>query len=381
MNRKNDIIPFYNSTDKLIKKSKGCYLFDTEGKKYIDFESGVWCANIGHSNKKLIKRINRQTKESIHHGYHFRNKYAEKLSVKLQQLIGFEQGASVFLSSGSEAVNLAITLARHFTGKKKVLKISNSYLSAYGFGQISDENEWLVNVGFNDFDSINQIDFTDIAAFVVETGGASVDMVRFPDEGYIYKLVEISKKNDCLVIAEEVTTGMGRLGKWFGFQHYNFMPDLVVAGKGLGNGYPVSSVTINAALAGKFEMAPFRYAQSHQNDPLGCAIALETIKIMENKSLVDKAGITGDYFKEQLEVLEGKHKGKIKEVRARGLMLAITFNEPVNGEQISRQLFDHGFVAGFKLNTLRFLPPLTIKPWDIDRLIITLDQLLENQSN
>jgi acetylornithine aminotransferase len=373
-----DIIPFYNPSEKLIAKSEDCYLFDSEGNKYIDFESGVWCANIGHSNKQITKRINAQVKELVHHGYHFRNKYAEELSTKLQQLIGFENGASVFLSSGSEAVNLSITLARYFTGRKKILKIDNSYLSAYGFGQISDENESLVNIGYNDLGSAAKVDFKDIAAFVVETGGASVDMVRFPDNEYIHKLTETCKENNCLIIAEEVTTGMGRLGKWFGFQHYGFVPDIVVTGKALGNGFPISSVTIGPALADKFEQGPFRYAQSHQNDPLGCSIALETIKIIETKDLINKSKATGDYFKEQLGQLKLKYPEKIKETRSRGLMLAIEFDETINGDLISQQLFENGFVVGYKINTLRFLPPLTIKGSDIDSLIGKLDELLKD---
>jgi acetylornithine/N-succinyldiaminopimelate aminotransferase len=376
---KKDIIPFYNSSDKLITKSKDCYLFDSEGKKYIDFESGVWCANIGHGNKQIINRINKQIKEMIHHGYNFRNQFAEELSIKLQQLIGFKNGASVFLSSGSEAVNLSITLARHFTGKKKILKIDNSYLSAYGFGQISNENESLINVRYNDIDSITKIDFKDISAFVVETGGASVEMVRFPDNEYIDKLIKICRKNNCVIIAEEVTTGLGRLGKWFGYQHYDFIPDIVVTGKALGNGFPISSVTLNSFLTDKFEQSPFRYAQSHQNDPLGCLIALEVIKIIETNNLIDKSKTTADYFKSQLNRIKFKYPEKIKDTRARGLMLAIEFNESINGESISLKLFESGFVVGFKLNTLRFLPPLIITDSDIDKLISRLDEILQNE--
>lgn len=372
-----DIIPFYTSCDKLIVKSEDCYLFDSEGKRYIDFESGVWCSNIGHSNKQIIQRINEQINESIHHGYHFRNEFAEELSVKLQQLIGFQNGASVFLSSGSEAVNLSITIARHFTGRKKVFKIDNSYLSAFGFGQISGDNESLVNVRYNNLDSIAKIDFNDISAFVIETGGASVEMVRFPENDFITKLIEICRKNECLIIAEEVTTGIGRLGKWFGYQHYDFTPDIVVTGKALGNGFPISSVTINSILADKFEQNPFRYAQSHQNDPLGCSIALEVIKIIETNKLLEKSRTTGEYFKNQLDLIKTKYPTKIKDTRARGLMLAIEFKDSIDGELISKQLFESGFVMGFKLNTLRFLPPLTIKNSDIDKLISKLDELLK----
>ena len=375
---KKDIIPFYISSDKVIKKAKDCYLYDSEGNKYIDFESGVWCSNLGHGNSRINARIKKQITMLIHHGYHFRNKYAEKLSLKLQELIGFKNGASVFLSSGSEAVNLSVTLARHFTGKKKILKIDNSYLSAYGFGQLSENNETLVNIPYNDVDSIAKIDFSDVAALVLETGGASVEMVRFPDGEFVSKLVDACQKHACPIIAEEVTTGFGRLGKWFGFQHYNFMPDMLVAGKALGNGFPISSLTLNETLALKFEQNSFRYAQSHQNDPLGCSIALEVIKTIENQNLIEKSAKTGAYFKQQLYQIKDRHPDKIKEIRARGLMLALEFHASVDGELISKQLFESGFVMGSKLNTLRFLPPLTIKHSDIDDLIERLEEILQN---
>jgi acetylornithine/N-succinyldiaminopimelate aminotransferase len=373
-----DILPFYISSDKLITKSKDCYLFDSEGKKYIDFESGVWCTNIGHGNKLINSRIKKQIRKIVHHGYHFRNQYAEQLSIKLQELIGFKNGASVFLSSGSEAVNLSITLARHFTGKKKVLKIDNSYLSAFGFGQITANNNTLVNVKYNDLDSVNKVDFSDISTLVLETGGASVEMVRFPENEFVTKLIDACQRNGCLIIAEEVTTGIGRLGKWFGFQHYDIVPDIVVAGKALGNGFPISSLTLNSNLADKFEHNPFRYGQSHQNDPFGCSVAIDVIKIIESNKLIDKSRITGDYFKKRLDQIQEKHSEKIQEIRARGLMLALEFKDSVDGELIHKRLFESGYVMGFRLNTLRFLPPLTIKHTDIDKMIEKLDEILLN---
>ncbi len=375
---KNSITPFYNPTDKILVKSKDCYQYDSEGKEYIDFESGVWCANIGHSNPRVLKLIESQIKESIHQGYKFRNPYAEDLSQKLQQLIGIKNGSSVFLSSGSEAVNLSITIAQHITRRKKILKINNSYISAFGPGQIKPDNDCLVNVQFNDFESIENIDFNEISTFVIETGGASVEMVKIPDYTFMKQLTKLASRNDCLLIANEVTTGMGRHGKWFGFQYYDIKPDIVVTGKGLGNGYPISAVTFNAVITHKFSQNPFRYAQSHQNDPLGCAIGLEVIKTIEENDLITKCQKTGQYFKKQLDLISEKHNDKIKEVRARGLMLALEFNDRIDGDRINNQLFMNGFVVGFKSNTLRFLPPLTIRTSDIDKMIEKLDKLLRN---
>ncbi len=375
---KTKIIPFYNPTERLLVKSQDCRQYDSEGREYIDFESGVWCAGVGHCHERIKKLITSMAGESIHHGYKFSNEYAERLSAELLSLTGIMEGGSVFLSSGSEAVNLAITLARQLTGRSKILKIDNSYLSAFGFGMVSAGNDYIRNIRYNDFDAIAEIDFSDISAFVVETGGASIDMVRFPDLDFIKTITENSLKKGCIIIADEVTTGMGRTGRWFGYEHYDITPDIVVTGKGLGNGYPVSAVTINSGIVRRFTGNSFRYAQSHQNDPLGCAIALEVINIIREENLVEKSLTTGEYFIERLKSVASRLPGRIKEIRGRGLLIGLEFTVETDGELVSGKLFEKGFVTGYKSGTLRFLPPLTIKRDDIDKLAGSLEDILIN---
>ncbi|TKG91496.1 aspartate aminotransferase family protein [Puteibacter caeruleilacunae] len=378
---KKNIIPLYPSSEKILEESQGCYQYDTDGKKYIDFESGVWCVNLGHSRPRIVDVIQQQSRRSIHQGYRFRNAEAEQLSTELQRIIGFDGGASVFLSSGSEAVNLSITMAQKLTGRKKILKISNSYLSAYGFGQITPDNEYVVCADYNNMDALDDIDFSEISALLLETGGASVGIVRFPSNEYVRKLIALCETNGCLVIAEEVTTGMGRQGKWFGFQNYEARPDMVVTGKGLGNGYPISAVTINSDTLDRLNDNLFVYAQSHQNDPLGCAIALEVIKVMEEEKVLVNCLKMGTYFEEQLQGLKSAFPVKIKEVRAMGLMLALEFQDSFDSTFINEGLFESGFVFGYKLNTLRFLPPLVITEKEIDELIGQLNELLEREGS
>jgi len=375
---KKSIIPFYIPTDQLIAKSIDCYLYDVEGKEYIDFEAGVWCANVGHNNERLNKVMKSQVDETIHHGYRFRNQSSERLAEKLNEKLEFEDGQSVFLSSGSEAVNLAITISRHITNREKILKINNSFVSAYGFGQLSPNNGYKVDIKFNDLDAIAQIDFEEIAAFILESGGASVEVVQFPDIEFVRKLVETAKENGAVFIVDEVTTGFGRTGEWFGFMHYDVKPDIVVTAKGLGNGFPISGVTINSGIVKILNRSPLNYLQSHINDPLGCAISLEVFQIIDDENLIVRCREVGLYFKKQLCLLKDKHTNKISEVRGRGLILALEFSEQVDGNWINNQLFDVGLLVGFKLNTLRLLPPLTIKVEDINKLITEIDRLLNS---
>ena len=264
----NPIIPLYAQTNKYIVKSEGSYLYDSEGKQYIDFEAGVWCTQLGHCNVQINRVIEQHIKTNIHHGYQFRNKPSEDLAFKLNGLFGFTEGKSFFLSSGSEAINLSISIARHLSGRNKILKVNNSFLSAYGFGRLADDNEYKIDIPINNYAAISELDFSDIAAFVIELGGASVNVVQFPEKEFIQQLTSSAKEQGCTLICDEVTTGFGRMGTWFGFQQYNIEPDIVVTAKGLGNGFPISAVTINTEIANLLKQKPLMYAQSHVNDPL-----------------------------------------------------------------------------------------------------------------
>ncbi|MDP4207820.1 MAG: aspartate aminotransferase family protein [Bacteroidota bacterium] len=369
------IIPLYKQTDKVIIKAKDCYIYDSNNKQYIDFESGDWAANLGHSNERISQILKNQSELLIHDGLRFRNIQSEELSNKLLEKLSFKDGKSTFLNSGSEAVNLAITIAKNLTRRNKILKMDCSFLSAYGHGQISPDNSNLESISTDNIDSISQINFQEIAAFIFEPGNAW-GLIKYPTNKFISSIASAIKQNGGLLIANEVTTGFGRTGKWFGFQHYDYKPDIVSVGKGLGNGYPISGVSITKEIADLFDGSPFRYAQSHQNDPLGCAVGLEVISIFDNDRLIEKSYKTGQYFNEHLLKLQANHKEKIYEIRARGLMISLVFHSCINTENIYLQLIDHGMLVGQKDNVLRFMPPLIIEEFHIDKLISTIDKII-----
>jgi acetylornithine/N-succinyldiaminopimelate aminotransferase len=274
----NHILPLIDSGNIEITKSEGCYLYDNKENKYIDLESGVWCVNLGHNHKKINRIIQRQLEKTTHLGYQVSSGQPEKLSEALLEKLRLYNGQSVFLNSGSEAVDLSITIARHITGRRKICTIKGSYLSAYGHGISSTSNKELISIQNNDYEKLSSIDFSDIAAFVFEPGTAW-GMISFPSEEFISAIAKKARSKGSLLVVDEVTTGMGRTGKWFGYEHYRLSPDIVACGKGLGNGYPVSAVSLSETMAEAFGKNPFRYAQSHQNDPisfrnifLGCSL-------------------------------------------------------------------------------------------------------------
>jgi acetylornithine aminotransferase len=370
----NHILPLVEQGNIEVVRAEDCFLYDRAGNRYTDFESGVWCVNLGHNNKRINRIFSQQLESVSHLGYQVQHRDPEKASEVLLEKLKLYDGQSVFLSSGSEAVDLSISLARKITGRKKICKIEGSYLSAYGYGVSSKSLKDTVSIPNNDFEKLSSTDFGEMAAFVFEPGTAW-GMIRFPSEAFISRVAARAAASGSLLIVDEVTTGMGRTGKWFGFEHYGLKPDIAVCGKALGNGYPVSAVCLGKKTAGNFKDNPLRYAQSHQNDPMGCAIALGVIKEIEKRNLVTRSDEEGILFKSLLKKISLKHK-KIKEVRGRGLMLAMEFDDRELAERVHRHLLDRRMICGIKGNILRFMPPLAVKHELILELIEAIDDAL-----
>lgn len=362
-----------------------CYLYDSLGKRYIDFESGIWCTILGHSHPDINQVMQAQIKNVIHLGTRYPSTLAENTAIDVLDITGIGKGKCVFLSSGSEAVEFGVQIVRRTTEKPLLLTFSNSYLAAYGSAGRKSNHEWHLfdwNIceQKKEPDYLHDIPFDDIGGFVFEPGGSGSGFVKFPPKQLVQDIVQRVKQAGGLVMTNEVTTGMGRTGKWFGFQHYDIYPDIVSLGKGLGNGYPVSAIAIKHEIAEQIENSGFHYAQSHQNDPLGCSIAKEVISVLRSENWIERGREIGEYFLEELKRLQEKYN-MVKEVRGRGLLLALEFHphEHISVEQVYRILLEKGFLVGYYPtgNILRFDPSLTIEKNDIIHLLKCLDSILE----
>jgi acetylornithine aminotransferase len=338
--------------------------------------------------RRLILPDNRIMKEQIerviHLGTRYPNSLSEDAAIDVLGMVGIEDGKCVFLSSGSEAVELGAQIIRRVTDKPLLLTFASSYLAAFGSAGRKSKEEWhlfdwnlCTHVG--SCDCLDGIPWQDIGGFVFEPGGSGSESVRFPSRRLIQDIVAQVRQQGGLLMANEITTGMGRTGKWFGFQHYDLQPDIVAIGKGLGNGYPVSAVAMDRPVAEKLEGSGFHYAQSHQNDPLGCAVAKEVIAVFREENWVEKGRATGAYFLEGLQRLAGKH-AVVKEARGRGMLLALEFR-PQGGfstAAVFQALLKNGFFVASSptRNFLRFDPCLTMEKRDIDDLLVCLDSIL-----
>jgi acetylornithine aminotransferase len=223
------------------------------------------------------------------------------------------------------------------------------------------------------------IPFEDIGSFVFEPGGSGSSFVRFPPKRLVEAIAQQIQQEQGLIVVNEVTTGMGRTGKWFGFQHYDIQPDVVALGKGLGNGYPVSAVAMKRDIGKRLEQSRFHYAQSHQNDPLGCAVAKEVIATLREGHWIETINAVGAYFLEGLKLLEAKHS-VVREARGRGILLCLELypNDILTVQSTYQLLLERGFLVGYYSagNILRFDPALTIDRDDIDLLLESLDSIL-----
>ncbi len=375
-----------------IVRAEGCYLYDKSGKKYTDFESGVWCTVLGHASPRINDILRQQSARISHAGYRYSTKVVETAAKLVLETLDLSDGQCLFLSSGSEAVESAVKMARRLTGKPLLLRLSEAYLAAYGSAGHRKESEWCC------FDweichrciknktcdpgcfHMADIPFHKTGGFVFEPGNTS-GLVKFPPESLVKTLAERIKQQGGLLIVDEVTTGMGRTGKWFGYQHYHLQPDIVALGKGLGNGYPVSAVAMRGDVAQSLMESGFQYAQSHQNDPLACAVAAEVVRRVGQDQLVEKSESMGRYFLQQLQQLQSRCR-TITDVRGRGLMIAVEIDIDENRlRTVFLNLVERGILVGFKpaAGIFRFYPPLVIREADVDELLENLEnELLEN---
>lgn len=383
----------YEVLTKEIIRGHGSYVYDNKGNLYVDFEGGVWCTSLGHNHYRVNRAIMAQLGKISHVGYRYSNDVVEETAKKVLATLDMPEGKCVFLSSGSEAVELGVQMARSICKKPLLLTFSNAYLSAYGSAGSKSEEEWFLfdwsqcngclNIDKCDADChlIKSIPFDLIGGFVFEPGNTS-GLIKLPPKQLVRNLEDLIRQNNGIIVVDEITTGIGRTGKWYGYMHYGMDPDIVAIGKGIGNGYPVSVAAMKLEIAEALEKNGFHYAQSHQNDPLGCAVVKEVIDVIQEDDLIAASREKGEWFLKELLQLASKHEA-IKEVRGRGLMLGIEFRESIEKDRIrtlNKELFQRGFIVGYKAtaNLFRFYPALNIKKEDIRSMLENLEELIIN---
>jgi acetylornithine/N-succinyldiaminopimelate aminotransferase len=244
-----------------IVRAENCYLYDRDGRRYTDMESGVWCTGIGHCHPAVNRAIRDQSDKIFQSGFNYISPIVEKAALRVLEIAGFPGGKCVFLCSGSEAVEFGVRIGAVVSDKPARLTFADSYFGAYGQATHKQDPDW---IRYNWLDcscsgsggcratckEFAAIPFGEIGLFLFEPGSSS-GLVRFPSTGLIEKVCAKVIENGGLLMVNEVTTGAGRTGKWFGFEHYGIRPDIIAMGKGIGNGYPVSVTAVSEQVAGR----------------------------------------------------------------------------------------------------------------------------------
>jgi len=374
-----------------IIRTENASLFDETGKRYVDLESGVWCTPLGHSNPDVLRVIREQAATLMHVGYCYSTPVVEQAARRILSILEGGEGRCVFLCSGSEAIEYGLRTALMVAPRPKILALADSYFGAYGVAKGQQQDVWTsfdwtgcetcphqapCDHGCEQWE---RIPFHEIGVFLFEPGSSS-GLVRFPPRKLIDALAERIHDEGGLLMANEVTTGIGRTGTWFGYQHYGFVPDITALGKGLGNGYPVSVSVLSEHVINALGEQPVMYAQSHQNDALGAAVALQVIDSIEENRLIERCKDISEVLLDGLNSLCQQFQ-VIHEVRGRGLMAAVEFAhdaDPTLAKSLHGQFVEKGYILTHRpgSNVLRLDPCLTIDRVDIDGFLKTFADLL-----
>lgn len=368
-------------------KGKGVWLWDDQGKRYLDALAGIAVCSLGHCHPKLVKAISEQAGMLIHTSNLYRIDKQEKLAHKLSLLSGMNK--AFFCNSGAEANEAAIKLARLYGHNKgidfpTIIVMEQSFhgrtmatLTASGSRKVQAGFEPLLTgfarVPFNDLEAITQVAAhnKNIVAILVEPyqgeGGINV-----PQVNYLKGLRQICDKNGWLLMLDEVQCGVGRSGKWFAFQHSGIVPDVITLAKGLGSGVP-----IGACLAGNIAgevFKPGNHASTFGGNPLACTAAITTLNVIEEEDLMSNAMEQGDFmrktFQTQLEDVED-----VMEIRGQGLMIGIELSKPC-GDLVKDALKKKLLINVTLDKVIRLLPSLVLKRSEAEQMVNTVSTLI-----
>ncbi|OFW00110.1 MAG: acetylornithine aminotransferase [Acidobacteria bacterium RIFCSPLOWO2_12_FULL_54_10] len=368
----------------VLERGKGCWVWDTKGKKYLDFVSGLAVNALGHAHPRILKVIREQAAKAIHLSNLYYHPYQGPLAVKLTKLTKMDR--AFFCNSGTEAVEGALKLARAYAGnasngKFEVVALDNSFhgrtmgaLSATGQAKYRKDFEPMLPgvrfVKFNDWRDLEKKVTDKTCAILVEPiqGEGGIQEIT---QGFMRAVGHLAKKHKALLIADEIQCGMGRTGPFLAMHAYPVKPDIVLLAKPLGGGLPLGAILAREEVAAAF--TPGMHGTTFGGGPLACRVAMEFLDILKEEKILENVRTVGKYFQGKLEALKDKH-AIIREVRGRGLMQAIDLNAP------SKPYVERALAKGVILNSthdtvLRFLPPFIVGKKEVDIVCKTLDEM------
>ena len=383
---KSDYLPVFARYNIVLDHGDGPYVYDTKGKKYIDFLAGVAVNVVGHNYKPLVDAVSKQASKMIHCSNLYYTEVQVEAAEKLKKLSGMDK--VFFGDSGAEANEGAIKLARKYATnidpeKIQIISALHSFhgrtlatLTAtgqdhyhHGFGPLPAGFDY---VPYNDIQAL-EAKMSDKTCAVMLEAIQGEGGVHVPDPDYLPKVRALCDKYNAVLIFDEVQCGMGRTGTFFGCQQFGVKPDIVTLAKGLAGGVPIGAFMATDKVASAFHAGD--HGSTFGGNPLACAAACVVLDALIDGNLMENAKEIGAYLQSKFEEYKAKYPNLIKEVRGRGLILGMELTRP--GREIANECLDYGAIINCTAgNVLRFVPPLNITKAHVDELISVLDKVL-----
>lgn len=358
--------------DLVIGKRDGYRIWDIDGRELMDFHLNGGTYNVGHRHPEIVKAL-LQAAETLDVGnHHFASEARGLLAQKLAKLTGLHY--SVLTSSGSEANDVAIKSARHFTGRRKIIALDAAYHGRTGLsGAAGDDSAAryfhsdypgeFVKVPFNDLLAMQQaLAGGDVAAVLMEVIPATYGF-PVPSEEYHRGVKALCEKHGSLLIADEVQTGLGRTGHLWAINKWGVQPDVLVTGKGLSGGmYPIAAAVMSEQVGGWLKENGWGHVSTFGGAEIGCHVASKVLDLCSDERALERASETASYLRQGLESIQQRHP-YLLEIRQSGLVMGLKFANPNGGVHMMKALFEQGIwaiFAGFDASVLQFKPGLFI---------------------
>jgi acetylornithine/N-succinyldiaminopimelate aminotransferase len=389
------LLPTYKRSPFVLTHGRGCYVFDADGKKYLDFLGGIAVNALGHAHPRIVKIIRREAARAIHFSNLYHNAFQGPLAVKLSQWSGMDR--VFFSNSGSEAIEGAMKLARLYGRnpsdflsspalKHRILAMDNSF-HGRTFGAVSVTSTEKYRLPFAPLlPGIDFVHFNDVADLESKFDNTVCAVLLEPiqGEGGIHSVTEafwsraraLATQHDALLIADEIQCGLGRTGRHFGYQKFSPKPDIVVIAKPLAAGLPLGAILASSAVAER--ISPGLHGSTFGGGPLVCATALEFLNIVADSKLLENVRARGTELREGLTALAAKFDF-IREVRGEGLMIGVELS--IEGAPFVAEALKRGLLINCTHNfTLRLLPPFIVTRAQVREFLKTFESVLASTS-
>jgi acetylornithine/N-succinyldiaminopimelate aminotransferase len=370
-----DVYPLF---DIEIVKGQGCRTYDKNGTEYLDFYGGHAVISIGHSHPYFVKKLSDQIQNLVFYSNSVINSLQIELADKLGKISGYDDYSLFLINSGAEANENALKLASFHTGRSKVIAFGKSFHGRTSAAVGVTDNPAIkapINQNFeveflplNDTEAVLQsLKNRDVCAVIIE-GIQGVGGIQIPQPAFLKAISTACKETGTVLILDEIQSGYGRSGKFFAHQYAGIRPDIITTAKGMGNGVPIGGVIISPMFKPTYGMLGTTFGGNH----LVCTAAIAVLDVLQHEHLMENALQVGNYLINEIQKFP-----RLKEVRGKGLMIGIEFEEPVKKLR-ERLLFEKKIFTGVSgSNIIRLLPPLCLTKQDADLFLDRFAEVLK----